>query len=298
MAFRRTEYARDANYGNGSHALSSSECNAVLNRPAEVATLVRSLLRSPGYQPPRLPAAAMEIHRLSMKPRVDFAAVVDVLEGDQLLASEALRIAQSASYARAVPPASLRDAVQRLGMNNVRDIVMRAAMTSKVFRAKQYESAMESVRKHSVATGVVARLLAKGSPVGEYAYMCGLLHDVGAAAVLLALADAKRDVPLELLGEVVEELHEEAGMAMLEAWKLPPNLAGAIGNHHHPTSKEGALALIAHTVASECGFGVFIGGPIETERPERTKDACKLLRLTPEGLDKLREQAAAALDEI
>lgn len=287
---------QDPGYGQGSHAIDAEDVDAFLVEPREVAEVVRTVLRSPDYRPPLLPAAAMEVHRLSMQSRVDFDAVVAVLEQDQVLASDVLRVAQSPMFARRIPPATLADAVSRLGLGNIRDIVFGVAFGGKVFRAPGYAEVMESIRGHSVATAQVARLLAKGTAVADYAFLCGLLHDVGAAAIVLALADVGRGVAPEALAGVLSDLHEEAGLLLLEAWDLPDQLRDAVAGHHRPTRCEGALALVAHVVASECGRGLQVAS-IETDEVSSVQlsRACKLLNLSDSGLERLRKQAASIL---
>lgn len=292
----RSHRRHESGYGQGIHTINVDDVDAFLVDPGEVAELVHNILRSPDYRPPLLPAAAMEVHRMSMSSRVDFDAVVAVLEQDQVLASDVLRVAQSPMFARRVPPASLGDAVSRLGLGNIRDIVFGVAFGAKVFRAPGYAEVMESIRDHSVASAQIARVLAKGTAVADYAFLCGLLHDVGAAAVVLALAQAQRRVAPEALATALYELHEEAGQVLLEAWDLPQQLLSAIAAHHAPSEREGALALVAHTIASELGHPLRVTNlDVEPESASQLVRACELLRLSEAGLDRLRRDAATVL---
>ena len=296
---RTSQRPVNPDYGRGHHVIHHEDVEELLVDPVEVRARVRAVWSAPDYHPPLLPAAAMEVHRLSREPRVDFDEVVEVLEDDQVLASDILRVAQSPAFVRRRPPSSLRDAVSRLGLSNLRDIVFGVAFQAEVFRAPGYAEVMEAVRDHSVGAAHVARLLARGTPVAEYAFLCGLLHDVGAAAVVLALAETRRSVAPEALACVVEELHEEAGAMLFDAWDLPPSLRTAVTGHHAPQTREAALALVAHEVANEAGRALWVGGQ-EAERvgPARFDRACEILNLRPDGLEKLRAEAAELLEAL
>lgn len=255
-------------------------------------------MASPEYHPPVLPVAALEVHRLPSQSGVDLGDIVTVLERDVTLAAEVLRFARSTHFARATPPSSLRDAVSRLGLSNVRDLVFRISLESRVFRAPGYQGVMESLRGHSVASAKVARHLAAGSPQGDYTFLVGLLHDVGAVAVVLAMAQLQKKVAPESLATVIHDLHEEVGAALLESWKLPESLRAAIDGHHHPSDTHSALAYIAHTISTENGFGLDIDGfPVSTFRPVQFARACEIVRLDEAGLESLRGDAADFLQE-
>lgn len=287
---------RTIGYGRGEHTITTAELDELMVDPEEVRTHVRRAFAAPDYHPPRLPAVALEVQRMSTAKDVDLSAVVAVLERDPMLVSEVLRVAQSPFFARRVPPSSISEAVSRLGLSNIRDIVFGVTFSAKVMRAPGYSELSESIRKHSVASAYVARRLARGTPVAEYAFLCGLLHDIGLTAIALVLGGLGRKVAPEALMPVLRELHEEAGRVVALAWELPPSLEPAIAAHHAPSSKEAALALVAHQVAAECGFGVEVSGMDgDTSAPVSVAEACRTLRLTDEGLDALRAEADSLL---
>ena len=145
------------------------------------------------------------ILELSRRPEVTVAEIVALLESDPLIAGRTLRIVRSPIYAGRSSIRSLRQAVIRLGLNTMRDIVLEDAMNMRVFRSEPHSAWMEQVRRHSVLTGHCARHVAKTTQAcGEYAFLCGLLHDIGMAAILIAAAEhpasASRDDILRATG--------------------------------------------------------------------------------------------------
>jgi HD-like signal output (HDOD) protein len=193
------------------------------------------LFASPSYQPPKLPQVALEIMELSQRPEVSFDEVSAVLEKDPLLAAKVLSIAQSAVYAPRSPILSLRQATIRLGLKTLRDLVLEAAVSMRVFRAPGYGEAMERLSRHSTATAYLLRALCRRTGIdAEYAFLCGLLHDVGLAACLLAgmeppgaTAGLDQNGP-ELLGQACAALGLDAP-ALAAARAEASAILGALG---------------------------------------------------------------------
>ena len=73
-------------------------------------------------------------------------------------------------------------------------------MNLKVFRSNDYADTMELLRRHSTMTAHLAKVVCKYSPVeGDFAFMAGLLHDVGIAGTLLVSAVARLSTRLRAL---------------------------------------------------------------------------------------------------
>lgn len=250
-------------YGDGRAAIrEGDEC--LLDEEAMVAELL-SCLEAPDYRPPTLPVVAVELMTLSARPDVDFRDVVALLERDSLIAGRVLHVASSAALAGGGKIASLKEATMRLGLLRIRDLVMQIALNLRVFKSEAYGDAMERVRRHAVATAHLCRTVCKYTPIeGEFAFMAGLLHDVGIAGTLLALADRKgRRKPPDLLSiwPAVDRVHVRAGEIMAKHWQLPTDLRLAIGAHHqvlcgghvHPLA---ATLAIANELAHAGGAGL------------------------------------------
>jgi HD-like signal output (HDOD) protein len=277
---------------------------AVCDRSGVHVRLLR-LFASPSYQPPVLPAVALEILQLARRPDATFDELVSVLEHDSLLAAKVLSIAQSALYAPRSPILSLKHATVRLGMKTIRDLVLEAALHLRVFRVPGYDAAMERLAWHSTVTAYIMRALCRKTAIEtEYAFACGLLHDVGIAACLLALSDDARGetVPFEALGTVLDDVHEEASGLVTRLWGLPADIQRVLATHHHlevggtPHPVNAALIASEH-FASELDAGAAPAGTggaageraLDSNPPELFEAACAAL-----GLDGCRVEAARA----
>jgi HD-like signal output (HDOD) protein len=232
----------------------------------EVAQLLQDRFRSPAYKPPRLPAVALKMMELSRQPDVTAEELQTVLEQDGVLAGKVLERTKSTAYAGRVAPATLRDALVRLGLKTLGDIVLEEAMTARVFRTSHYSEVMEDLRRHSIATAYAARAVARFAKLGaaaeESAFLSGLLHDVGAAAALLILGDVPRGKTpptLEYAWPAIEAVHQKASGWLAKLWGMPEPIQAALTAHHLCTDDAGPLGwtvALAEALVSERGYGV------------------------------------------
>ncbi len=259
----RGKAKHEEGYGVGSASIADDD--DVLIDEAALKERLLDVFRAPGYQPPELPQAAQQVLQLSQDPDLDVKRLVEVLERDAMLAARVLRVASSAAFAAGGGIETLRNAVMRLGLRTLRDIVLEVAMNLRVFRCESYGGAMERLRLHSRATAHLCRLVCRYSSVAsELAFTCGLLHDVGIAGILLSLGDVprgKRPPDLAVLWPAIDSAHAEAGALMAKLWQLPPELPYLleahhrveIGGHLHPLA---AAVCLADELAAANGYGL------------------------------------------
>jgi HD-like signal output (HDOD) protein len=219
--------------------------------------------------------------------------VRELLEQDSLLAAKLVRVAQSALYNRGSAIASIDDAITRIGLHNAGDVFLQTALSARVFRAKGYDAPMEAIRRHSIATAHLARLTRRLTSLpDEYAFMCGLLHDVGMAAGLLILAtDQRHPPPFAGIANAVQAVHEEASAILANAWQLPQDVELVLRHHHqfmvgnrpHPLA---AAVCVADWLASEAGAA--LGGEV---RDQTAGNAARSLGLSSRDLESLSVQA-------
>src|SRR5512136_1873394 len=206
--------------------------------PSAVTARLGQIFSSPTYRPPMLPAVALQVMELSRRPGVDFDEVLTVLERDGMLAGRVLSIAQSAMYAGRSSVVSLRQALVRLGIKTLRNVVLEAALNLRVFRVPGYEPTMERLRRHSSTTAHLAALVARhGRQDPETAFVCGLLHDVGMAASLLAIVDSAKGPPppIENLCLTLDAVDSDASGLVTGLWKLAPEVQREVERHHQLT---------------------------------------------------------------
>jgi len=261
-----------------------------------------------------LPSVAIELLDVARYPDIDLKRVARLIERDPLLAGRVMQLVQSPYFAGRVPISDLNQAIFRLGLNNIRDLVLEAALNIQLFTTPGYQGAMERVRRHSVATAHIGRIIAKHTNQDPHRiYLLGLLHDVGLAAGLITVdkmfVNGKRP-PLHHIWPAIETTHESAGTLLARIWDLPGNLAKLIGQHHHfqaTGSDELELATLhlAEAISNRIGRGVTSPGqPQQLQHvadvisPDVVATARKTLRLSQEQIVQFIRVSEEHLDAI
>jgi HD-like signal output (HDOD) protein len=286
-------------YGHGQHAIGDEAI--VVETPEQFAIRLRAHFTSPGYQPPLLPAVALEVHNLARQQDVDAEKVVAAMRKDPMLAGRVLKIAQSAAFATTTQITSLRDAVVRLGLRNLSEIAWEVSLGMRVFRSTAYAEPMEVVRRHSTACAHLSKLVSSFTPIAsEYAFLCGLLHDVGLAAALILLGEDKKTAsgldPV-MLSMALQQCHQEASAVVARIWNLPQDVQLVLGHHHdvlidkypHPLA---AVVALAEELSREFGMGVVINGQrCDTTSDNALMHARNAVGFDKNRMDKVREEA-------
>jgi putative nucleotidyltransferase with HDIG domain len=242
----------------------ASDAPPVSQEARALLSLLRASFASASYVPPALPSIITDMLRLSADPDVDLRDIRAVVERDPLVTARVLRLAKSAIYGNAAPVQTLDAALVRLGMRQLASFCAEAATRLRVFRAPAYEAAMELLAKHSSAVAHTARHLASRWSIDpEFAFLAGLLHDVGIAASFIVLADAqgkpgKKAPLLEDAWAAVKEANAHSATAVFRAWALAPEIGAAARNHHADVILDPLSALVAlsDVVACEAGYGL------------------------------------------
>lgn len=264
--------------------------------PQAMAAHLRTTLSSPDYRPPLLPSIALQLMELTRRPSVRSVEVRQLLERDSLLAARVLQLAQSALYSRGAPVRSLDEAIARLGLRTLGELFIQTVLSTRVFRVSGYETAMAQLMRHSTVTAHVARIACRMTSIpDEYAFMCGLLHDVGMAAGLLIFASPGQagagkpspPPPFEEVAYALEVVHEEAAAILADVWQLHPEIRLVLSIHHrvqqgqhvHPLA---AVICVSDWAAAEAGAA--IGSEADPARAEQAASHLGFTRPTLQTL--------------
>jgi putative nucleotidyltransferase with HDIG domain len=266
---------------------------------------------------------AVEVVQLAQKPAVHFPDVVRALEKDPVLAAKVVSLAQSAAYAgRGGGIVSLYQATVRLGIKQLRDLVVEASLQLKVFKVPGYGAAMTRLARHSTATAHVMRSMCRRVQLdAEHAFLAGLLHDVGIAGGLLALAEEPRlsALSFEALGPVLEQAHQQISLQLTRTWKLLPEVQELVSTHHaivvggraRPLN---AALILAEQLVWEAGAGLAPApdtarptsvetpapppGALDAVPPERVAEALMVLKLDRVALATARGEAFQIVKQL
>jgi putative nucleotidyltransferase with HDIG domain len=172
-----------------------------------------------------------------------------------------------------MPIVSVRDAIVRIGLSNVNDIVMMVVTSSTMFRIRGFEDFVHSVTSRFPATALAARLLASVLKLPmEAAFTAGLLHDIGTLILLdrcvkegkVTSEMAKEPVHLSVVLDAIHANHSLVGAAVCTVWNLPSSTIEATLHHHH--YKQGGHHYSANLVAASDAFADVAGIGLKSKR--------------------------------
>lgn len=274
-----------------------------MSTAADIATQMRSrflmemqaCIDHGSFEAPRLPQLANEILALADDPNVDMQQIASLLARDPGLATRVLSLANSVMLGGREPVAKLSQAMSRIGLRSLKQLLLAYAVKGKVFDAPSWSREMKDLWQHSVAAAVATDLIAR--KVGmrdERAFLAGLLHDIGRPVALHVAIELMANNP-----EVAETDHDEVlwmcdrvhahlGKVIANRWQLPECYRVVMAEHHDPTYVGPADSLV-HMVAlaDRICANLGLGYPLDTD-PEAWED----LSAQKLGLDK------AAVSEI
>ena len=182
---------------------------------------------------PLLPVVATQVLQLSGDLDADSSELCALIQQDQALAGQILRIANSAAYAPRSPIVSLQQAIAWLGMNMLASLAFSVSVQSGVFKVKGYEKEVRALWHQALATGLYGKEIARRNRHNvENAFLCGILHTIGKPLLIHLILQARDNSPTQpswaMIDTLIQELHILAGTKLAEAWQLPQPVQEAI----------------------------------------------------------------------
>ena len=198
---------------------------------------------------PTLPAIDSQVNDLVADQNSSAAEVAVVIQSDVAIATKVLRLANSAYYGLRSKVNSVQHAVAMLGFNIIKNLAITATVFENLEGGKVHPLFNhEQFWKHSVASGLICRLLADKLGMGrkdiEGLFICGLLHDVGKIVLEEHLHEkfiecldvsGSENIPLvEAEQKVLDFTHGDVGAVLADRWHLAPEIIVGAQFHHKP----------------------------------------------------------------
>jgi HD-like signal output (HDOD) protein len=245
---------------------------------------------------PLLPVVANQVLLLSSDPDTESSQLSSLIQQDQALAGQIIRIANSPAYAPRTPIVSLQQAITWLGLNMLAGLAFSVSVQSGVFHTTGYEQEVRTLWRHALATGLFGKEIARRIRHNvENAFLCGLLHTIGKPAILHLLSQSpdRSAEPFSwtTVESLFEEFHVTAGSKLAAAWHLPDPVQETIrfyqdDQYHQATSptKGAMITCLAQHLAS-----VMFGNSSHDENSLLTLPVVQDLNFYPEDITALLE---------
>lgn len=222
-------------------------------------------------QLPTLPIVSERIMQVIDDENATFKEIVGIVEKDQALALKLLKIANSSFYGSLSKVSSLEHAMIKLGMREVKSIVLGFSVQNFFPDTKNGAFDRKRFWEHAVVVSQVAKLLGTHFRIGndDSLFLSGLVHDMGK----VVLDQYFHKEFLEIIDEVSSNgstfsqaeknilgtTHYQIAAKILKQWHFPNNVAFQVLYHHapwhdHPYQTNSIIIYLANILSKLAGY--------------------------------------------
>ncbi len=195
---------------------------------------------------PLLPNVASEVLSSTLDDKGNAARLADLIQQDQGLASHLLRIVNSPAFRGSAEIVALQQAIARLGMERIREIALTVSLKGTLFSPGPFDHLVAEGWLHGLRTGLWAKEVARAARKNvEIAYLCGLLHNVGAPLVVNRLSQLAPSLSEAEMVAMVDQFASAAGIMLVEEWRLPSAVGVTIRFHGDFANAKNAIDTVA-----------------------------------------------------
>ena len=239
------------------HQFLSKPCDFdVLTSTVRRAMALRNLLTNDDFKTviykidslPSLPALYNAIVCELQSETSSLKRIGDIIAQDPPMSAKILQLINSAYYNLPRQIIDPLQAVNLLGLNMIKALVLAMEIFTKFKTDQVPESEIKKLYTHALNTGRIAKMIAKNKSrdkqIAENAFMAGLLHDIGKLLFAAKFPTLfKHTVKLmqrdhisfeKAEKQVWDVTHCQTGAYLLAFWGLPDVIVEAVAFHHHP----------------------------------------------------------------
>lgn len=194
---------------------------------------------------PSLPEVYAKLRKAMVDPEVAVADVAAIIEEDMAMSAKVLQLVNSAFFGLFQKVESPARAVNLLGLETVKNLVLGVGAFSEI-NATSNVFSIKKLWAHSMAVGTIAKKIAMNESddkeLIDNSFVAGLLHDIGKLVLLaqlqekyeqaVILADEQKIQLRMAEKEIFDTVHGDIGAYLMGLWGMPGAVVEAIGFHH------------------------------------------------------------------
>ncbi len=206
----------------------------------------------------RLPSLSPTTHRvvrLIEQAEVDLDELAQAVNGDPVLATRIMGVANSSYFRGATEVPNVREALMRMGVREARTLVVVVALRSTLLRSPGLGERAQALWRHSLLSASATQEITQEIPPWETTgFLAGLLHDLGQLVVFAFVAelpawqDDGASPSDSAVDAMLEATHPALGAMVLASWGFPAAFCDAVLGHHDMEGITGDAEHLAHAV--------------------------------------------------
>jgi HD-like signal output (HDOD) protein len=222
---------------------------------------IMQLIEAGGLSLPVYDPIAVRMQQFAASKSEDIGEIESLILSDQALAAEVLRAANSPFFCGLSPVRTIRNAIVRLGTQQMRRLVILVSERAK-YRAEDPElhKMLGELWRHASTTALAAQWLSKrlrSTGIEEICFIGGLMHDIGKLIILRGIDEIKKNEENEMqvlssdLYQILLTAHCQIGYKLLRQWNVPEIYCQIARDHHCEELPTGDLPLTIVRLANE-----------------------------------------------
>jgi HD-like signal output (HDOD) protein len=227
---------------------------------------------------PTLPSLYLDIMKEIQSENGSLARIGQIIATDIGMSAKILQLVNSAFFGLPNTMANPAQAAIYLGMDTIRSLVLSVHIFSRFTEGRLAGIGLDALWRHSMTVASSAKeivaLEGGGQSAMDFAFVAGLLHDVGKIVLAVNLPDRYQRVAeaaeklklsdVEAERRIFSVTHAEIGAYLLGIWGLQDPLVEAVCFHHNPDASPNLAfsPLMAVHVANGCYGEALVGGTV------------------------------------
>ena len=201
---------------------------------------------------PTLPSLYIQVMDELRSPNTTAERIGEIISHDIGMTAKVLQLVNSAYYGLRQTVSSPAQATALLGLETIQNLVLSLSVFSQFNQAKMAQLKLDGLWDHALSVGYAAKLIAKlesaDRKAADYAFIGGLLHDVGKlvmaenfSARYASVVDVSQNQDLATVDaekQVFGADHAQVGGFLFGLWGLPEPVILAVAYHHHPAAAQ------------------------------------------------------------
>lgn len=252
---------------------------------------------------------------ITSNPQCSVEDVTAVVQQDPALAMRVLRLANSSAYWRGRLVKYVKDAVSRIGVQEVRNTVIALGVFDQFADEEAHNHETLLFWEHSLACGLIASAITRASDgtVPHDAFLLGMLHDTGQTILKQCIPDIYDQVTAvaDQLGVTLQQVearllgmtHGEVFQYVFARWRFTAFMIEPIVHHHtslrqiQQLPREHQHHTIVLALADRMAQALMLGsGGIDMLYPVR--ELVEALRIQPDCLGTMIAEVSEELSDL
>lgn len=203
--------------------------------------IVEEYAASEALNLPVFPGVAQELYAKMQNDDSSVNEIAAIIAKDQAMAAQMLKLANSAFFAGLNKVRTIREAIMRLGVNQVYNCLVAGSQKNcYISRDPVIAGHLRTLWKHALATAKGSQWLLRKTGYSELAnegFLAGLFHDIGKLLLLkvfetIRAGNKNANLSELFMIEILDSMHVEQGFALMNEWSIPQVYCDVAKSHH------------------------------------------------------------------